>query len=884
MKTFYRLSIIIIFAASTVHSQSNWTTLATTTDHLNTVCFVDSLTGWVGGSNGGGLGDIRKTSDGGATWTAQPLPVTNAITRIIFLNSTAGFACGSNGTILKTTNGGQTWTQKTTGSTDNFTSIFFLNSQLGWACGWTTAVFTTDGGETWSSRATPESIANFDIAFRNPLEGLIVGEYDHCFKTADGGNTWLPITSPVGAYSYFRVQYLTPSRVVVAGGSRIALSTDAGQTWSSAYDAVDEQMNGVSFADSLTGWAASSGRIFKSIDGGSHWKPQTIPPGSGYLMTIQTPDGIHAWAISGQSILVNRPGTASSSHSLISANPVSIRADGKSTSLITVQIKDSEGTSFTSSAGIVELNTTTGTLGNVTDLNNGSYTALLTTDLSVGTATITGRLNGDLISGSATVNLLSAMPSLSRSTISASPATLIADGQRTATITVQIKYSDGANFSSSAGIVALKTTAGLLGPVTDLDNGSYTVTFTAPSASGAATITATLDGTPLTGSATIQLVTSGANLSLSTILVSSISTSVDHRATATMSVQIKDNNGKNYLTSAGTIVLRTTAGTLGNVTDLNNGSYSAVLTLSAVETKAIVTAELDGVPLLTSATVLNDWQTFPMEVGNKWFYKYYSNSLYGTTQKKGFVVRTITANSESDERTVSVTTEYTDGSNRSNEVEYWTYQNGRFFLKNTKYRSDDPIYIATLTNDSSAGWAAGKWSLVQKPYLGKNYNCQLYNYSFYWSGSGTAYQRTMAAGLGLVYLYNSSSFMTDGTRDSTVLVGAIINGVLTGDSTYTITTSIIKLGPVPMDFRLDQNYPNPFNPSTTISFSLPSQSFVTLKVFDVMGRDVATIISEELPAGVFSRSWSAEGMPSGVYFYRLQAGSFQETKRLLLVR
>jgi hypothetical protein len=85
-------------------------------------------------------------------------------------------------------------------------------------------------------------------------------------------------------------------------------------------------------------------------------------------------------------------------------------------------------------------------------------------------------------------------------------------------------------------------------------------------------------------------------------------------------------------------------------------------------------------------------------------------------------------------------------------------------------------------------------------------------------------------------------------------------------------------------FSLGLNYPNPFNPSTTISFSLPSRSFVTLKIFDVMGRDVATIASEEFPSGSYSRTWNAKGVPSGVYFYRLQADAYSETKRLVLLR
>ncbi len=89
---------------------------------------------------------------------------------------------------------------------------------------------------------------------------------------------------------------------------------------------------------------------------------------------------------------------------------------------------------------------------------------------------------------------------------------------------------------------------------------------------------------------------------------------------------------------------------------------------------------------------------------------------------------------------------------------------------------------------------------------------------------------------------------------------------------------------VPQVFSLSQNYPNPFNPTTTISFSLPSKSYVSLKVFDITGREVATIISGEMPAGTYARQWDATKMSSGVYFYRLQAGNLTETKKLILLK
>lgn len=90
--------------------------------------------------------------------------------------------------------------------------------------------------------------------------------------------------------------------------------------------------------------------------------------------------------------------------------------------------------------------------------------------------------------------------------------------------------------------------------------------------------------------------------------------------------------------------------------------------------------------------------------------------------------------------------------------------------------------------------------------------------------------------------------------------------------------------PVVEDFSLRQNYPNPFNPSTTISFSLPQSSFITLKVYNLLGEEVAALMETEHQAGNHSIDWNASGLPSGVYLYKLHAGSFTETKKMILMK
>jgi hypothetical protein len=89
---------------------------------------------------------------------------------------------------------------------------------------------------------------------------------------------------------------------------------------------------------------------------------------------------------------------------------------------------------------------------------------------------------------------------------------------------------------------------------------------------------------------------------------------------------------------------------------------------------------------------------------------------------------------------------------------------------------------------------------------------------------------------------------------------------------------------IPLDFSLYQNFPNPFNPTTKIKYSIPKLSNVTIKVFDILGNEIETLVNEVKPTGTYEITWYAEGLPSGVYVYRLQAGEYADVKKMVLLK
>ena len=157
-----------------------------------------------------------------------------------------------------------------------------------------------------------------------------------------------------------------------------------------------------------------------------------------------------------------------------------------------------------------------------------------------------------------------------------------------------------------------------------------------------------------------------------------------------------------------------------------------------------------------------------------------------------------------------------------------------------------------------------KWGLEKSKLVFENYTLHPPVYS-------------LTRDIGLDYIY----YYFDFGEGWVVLKGCIINGVVYGD---TAVVSVDDNQPLVSSYKLEQNYPNPFNPTTKISWQSPIGSRQTIRVYDILGNEVATLVDEYKPAGGYEVKFDATGLPSGVYFYQLKAGDFIQTNKMIYLK
>ena len=139
--------------------------------------------------------------------------------------------------------------------------------------------------------------------------------------------------------------------------------------------------------------------------------------------------------------------------------------------------------------------------------------------------------------------------------------------------------------------------------------------------------------------------------------------------------------------------------------------------------------------------------------------------------------------------------------------------------------------------------------------------------------------------LNFTYIGGSSSLaFLGGQSEISDSVGNVISGIIFDSGSVSMATGIKTVPGIPKEYTLGQNYPNPFNPSTNISFTIPKESMVVLKVYNMLGQEVSTLVNQVMAGGSYNYQFNADNLTSGIYIYRLQAGANMFTKKMTLLK
>ena len=287
----------------------------------------------------------------------------------------------------------------------------------------------------------------------------------------------------------------------------------------------------------------------------------------------------------------------------------------------------------------------------------------------------------------------------------------------------------------------------------------------------------------------------------------------------------------------------------------------------------ILTTNLVGIPVhqtIFQMPITKSLDFMPLQIGNSWTYHIYSRSSdifdpsYSDYYKKYTIVDTAIVDGNKYYKIdspifVGIRGEYL----RIGE------ENGIFYTDNfplfdfTAVKGDtlDAEYFITFFTGNEIDTCFGEKVIVKKY---TDYSLTSGNWKF-------------AQGLGMLDRY----FTFDFGYGTETLVGAVIDGKVYGDTTVVSVKNEIN---IPNQFYLSQNYPNPFNPTTIIEYSIPNNEYVTLKVFDILGREIATLVNEQKSAGSYKVNFNAENLPSGVYIYKLSSGNYTTSRKMLMIK
>lgn len=875
LKSITLVTIFMLCSSSSYLAQQVWVKQNSgTTKLLYMPFFTDNNNGTIVGQQG----TILRTTDGGITWNSQYSTTLHSLTSVYFSDVNNGIAVGASGTVLKTEDGGETWVNQNSGFVFNFiTALSFANSNVGVAVGEDGLIIkTTDGGENWFQQYSEITNWFYGVSFVNENVGTAVSFGGGIVRTTNGGATWVRQNSGttedlVGVF-FTNVDHGT----AVGYKGTILRTTDGGQTWNKQNGGTSNWLRGIYFTDVNNGIVAGeNGIILQTTNGGETWVKQN----SGTTSSLV---GVYLADINSGTI-VGFDGTILKSVDL----KLNFPNGGEQLEVGTYQNITWEASNNVSAVKI-EYTTDNGntwlTIANNISASNGRYSWLIP-------------------------NTPSSLCKIRISDVSNSYIKSESENNFSIFKKILILTSPNGGEVWKAGSVQNITWAKI--NVTNIkieystDNGSnWFVIVNSTSAEGGSLywavpynnssqckirISDTDDQTIVDESDEIfaiyqdLLLTSPNNGEMWKGNTLQKITWIS-QTTEAIKIEFSTNNGNNWTT-----IINNISANIGyyywkvpditsslckiRISDVSNANindesdrtftvYKPVILVTSPNGGESLTADLNKKITWISSYVNSVKIEYTTNNGNEWIT--IVDGLRANTWSYNWKVPRVNS--------IDCKVRITDES----DAEIYDESNGLFSIRTPT--------ITVISPNGGESWHAEELKTIE------------------WSSNlitNVRLQYTTDDGNSWITILNSISadadqyiWMVPNTVSPLCRIKiSDVSNALTqdeSDAAFTIAPTVgveeSENNNVPTEYMLYQNHPNPFNPTTTISYQIPNPGHVILKVYNLLGEHITTLVDEEKAIGKYNVYFNSSNLSSGVYFYLLQSRDFIQFKKMILIK